>query len=221
MAEEDCVGCERLLRMHNPTVSQATPAAVLTPLSEEQLMKPLAHREGTQRSRFNILERPGKIPEDMRIKSPMKEARCKKSRARLVGDGLGTRLRDGALFVPHSPVLTEPLDITGGSWKVGPGPLPARFRVVGKGAVPVRAGVEKDSHAVQSLRMPMEFVVVESKSSSDGTFCMRIEDPYRGWLSWKPSIMRRVGISERSRPTDKVHEPNPVLEDLFRSFADR
>mmetsp|Transcript_52482 Transcript_52482/g.98475 ORF Transcript_52482/g.98475 Transcript_52482/m.98475 type:complete len:625 (+) Transcript_52482:37-1911(+) len=193
MAEEDCVGCERLLRMHNPTVSQATPAAVLTPLSEEQLMKPLAHREGTQRSRFNILERPGKIPEDMRIKSPMKEARCKKSRARLVGDGLGTRLRDGALFVPHSPVLTEPLDITGGSWKVGPGPLPARFRVAGMDGILVRVGVEKDSQPVEMLREPAEFHALESRRCSDGTLRIRIEEPYEGWISFKPSIMRRVG----------------------------
>mmetsp|Transcript_145986 Transcript_145986/g.271828 ORF Transcript_145986/g.271828 Transcript_145986/m.271828 type:complete len:527 (-) Transcript_145986:178-1758(-) len=77
--------------------------------------------------------------------------------------------------------------------QAGPGPLPARFRVAGMDGILVRVGVEKDSQPVEMLREPAEFHALESRRCSDGTLRIRIEEPYEGWISFKPSIMRRVG----------------------------
>lgn len=73
------------------------------------------------------------------------------------------------------------------------GPLPGRFRVVGKMGAIVRQGEEKDTPVVDVLVEGTEFVGLDLAScSADRAPRLRLEAPITGWVTLKMGIVERV-----------------------------
>lgn len=85
--------------------------------------------------------------------------------------------------------------------KDGPGPFPAQFRIISDGGVWVRAGIEEDSCPVEILQPHMEFIALGSQCSTSGTLSLHLEEPYAGWVSFRPASMQRVDAASKGRPS--------------------
>ncbi|CAK0813474.1 unnamed protein product, partial [Prorocentrum cordatum] len=78
-----------------------------------------------------------------------------------------------------------------------PGDLPHRFLVVGRAGALVRERVELSSGEVYKIPEGggTTFIALESTRTAEGTWRLRIEDPVRGWLSFKTDIVKRITSS--------------------------
>lgn len=127
-------------------------------------------------------------------------------------------------FAQHSARISSEFEgfrerISTGGWfnafapaEAGPGPLPARFRVISKLGALVRVGVEKDSDSVEMLQQHMEFTALESQMSMGGTLRLRLEEPLKGWVSFKATIIERVGEASDGGPSKAVSAPSQSPE---------